>query len=285
MSKPWSTRVLGTLGVAEVLHTPSSRALIPTPTSKQGAPVVLPYKYQSLLFFTFLLTHHAFPTLHCFHSDCFAPCSRIRKRKPIASTRCRSADTALHPHSTTKKTVTDHVLPLVALPHPFPITPSSRHLHKSRTFARRQALDYEVASSSAGHPPATLSGGSKFEDEIQQPLGTFDGTVYFTNITLAARSYTVVIDTGSSDTWVASSTFVCTDRHFPKVLSRRPCRFGQLYDAVDSETIQSIEGSTFGVRYADGEYLTGNMAVEDLGIGGGHSGKKKINLLSLQKRY
>lgn len=89
-----------------------------------------------------------------------------------------------------------------------------------------------------------------------------------TNITLAGEPYTVVIDTGSSDTWVASSTFVCTSRFTRKRLPQRACGFGQLYDVENNANFTEIEDRKFSVRYSDGEYLNGDLGEEDLGIVG-----------------
>jgi hypothetical protein len=103
----------------------------------------------------------------------------------------------------------------------------------------------------------------------EQNLITLGGRVYMTNVSLAGREYTLVIDTGSSDTWIAASTFQCVSTQQTH-LRQKSCGFGTLYDVADSPTFELIPNShrPFGVRYTDGESLTGVMGTEELGIGG-----------------
>lgn len=101
---------------------------------------------------------------------------------------------------------------------------------------------------------------------VAQDLLTLGGRVYMTNVTLASRPYTMVIDTGSSDTWIASSTFKCLSRsRMP--LARSKCGLGPLYDPEDSETYRQLQTHDFSVLYADGEFLSGELGSEVFGIG------------------
>ncbi|KAF2734428.1 acid protease [Polyplosphaeria fusca] len=89
-----------------------------------------------------------------------------------------------------------------------------------------------------------------------------------TNLTLAGSPYTLVIDTGSSDTWVAGSGFQCLSRYARTPLRQESCGFGTLYGKEDSPTWSRIPTHDFQVRYTDGEYLTGDLGTEELTIGG-----------------
>ncbi|KAF2117485.1 aspartic peptidase domain-containing protein, partial [Lophiotrema nucula] len=106
---------------------------------------------------------------------------------------------------------------------------------------------------------------------IQQDLLTLGGRVYMTNITLGSsppKPYTLVIDTGSSDTWIASSAFQCLSKYTQKPLSQSACGFGDLYDEGESESWEGIPSHGFEVRYTDGEFLSGDLGIENLEIGG-----------------
>jgi hypothetical protein len=97
-----------------------------------------------------------------------------------------------------------------------------------------------------------------------------------TNITLANREYTVVMDTGSSDTWLASTTFQCVNPQTRTRLPQNRCGFGTLFDADDSPSFDEIPTHQFGVRYTDGEFLTGVLGTEELGIGGVNEDQLKV---------
>jgi hypothetical protein len=150
-------------------------------------------------------------------------------------------------------TVTDHVFPLFAAPHSHPISPSTKYLQKRRAIS-------SVLSARDSDSDNTTS--------TAQNLITLGGRVYMTNVSLAGREYTLVIDTGSSDTWIAASTFQCVSSTQQTILRQKSCGFGTLYDMPDSTTFKQIQSHPFGVRYTDGEFLSGVMGTEELGIGG-----------------
>lgn len=139
-------------------------------------------------------------------------------------------------------TVTPHVLTLEIAPLRYPLTPTHNHLSKRQN---------------AGPPIAP----------VQKGLQTIGGRVYMTNITLTGRSYTVVIDTGSSDTWVASSAFACVSQFTRALLPQSACKFGPLYNVTRSPHWAPIKGSSFQVSYTDGEFLNGELGYEELQIG------------------
>ncbi|KAJ4298871.1 hypothetical protein N0V90_004114 [Kalmusia sp. IMI 367209] len=162
--------------------------------------------------------------------------------------------------------VTDYVLPLVGVPQPHPITPSSKHLHKRRSLNGPKP-NLDIPNEDEGYAPDAIA-------TVQQDVLTLGGRVYMTNITLANTSYTFIVDTGSSDTWIASSTFRCTSRLQQFPLPQRACGFGNLFNALASPTYGKFGGSVFGVQYTDGEYLVGEMGEDELIVGNGGIGAK-----------
>jgi hypothetical protein len=76
----------------------------------------------------------------------------------------------------------------------------------------------------------------------------------------------VVIDTGSSDTWLVNSQYTCVDPIDSSVLPESNCGFGPTYSM--SSTAALISDRNFNISYADGERLNGDMITEDLTFGG-----------------
>jgi hypothetical protein len=156
-------------------------------------------------------------------------------------------------------TVTDNVLELEAHPNPDQIsTPATQHLNRYRTeilskraLARRQT--YPVAN-------------------VQEDLINIGGRIYITNVTVAASEFALVIDTGSSDTWLATSAFQCTNPDDGSPLPQSYCGFANLYDQAGSSTWKSANFD-FNVNYTGGEFLYGKMGTEMLGIGGVSKGQ------------
>jgi hypothetical protein len=145
--------------------------------------------------------------------------------------------------------VTDNVLELEAHPNPKQLSsPSTAQLLRRRNEAIRKRQNYPIA-------PA------------QEDLIGIGGRIYVTNVTVGGQHFSLVIDTGSSDTWLATNTFQCQDPDTGATLAIQQCGFGPLYNQAGSSTYKSINHQ-FSVDYASGEYLSGDMGTENFGIGG-----------------
>jgi hypothetical protein len=92
------------------------------------------------------------------------------------------------------------------------------------------------------------------------------------NATISDEIYTFVIDTGSADTWVASSNFKCENPYTRSLVSLDRCGFGPLYD-IGGGSFQPVN-YPFAVNYSGGEFLRGDMGTERFSFEGG----KSINL-------
>ncbi|KAF2194028.1 acid protease [Zopfia rhizophila CBS 207.26] len=147
-----------------------------------------------------------------------------------------------------RNVLTSNVLKLTSAPWHFPISPNSL----SKRFSHSQFID------TIAHDEAEVNN--------QQDLLTLGGRVYMTNVTLGNQSYTLVIDTGSSDTWIAGSNLQCLRRitQFPAPNSR--CGFRQLYH--ESLTFERIESHDFTVSYTDEEFLSGDLGTEEVEVAG-----------------
>lgn len=91
-----------------------------------------------------------------------------------------------------------------------------------------------------------------------------NGQVITTNIKFGSKSFSAVVDTGSSDTWLAHSNFQCIDPSTSLNVTRSQCAFGPTYDI--SKSFRAIKNENFNVSYLDGEYLNGYMGHEYVSI-------------------
>jgi hypothetical protein len=89
-----------------------------------------------------------------------------------------------------------------------------------------------------------------------------------TQITINNHTYNLVLDTGSSDTWLASSSFQCVARITRTVLPQAACEFAALYDPATSLSYREEIKDGFKVAYADGEVLAGDLGVENVRVAG-----------------
>ncbi|KAE8827235.1 hypothetical protein PTNB85_08588 [Pyrenophora teres f. teres] len=146
--------------------------------------------------------------------------------------------------------ITPNILPLKSVPYAHHlIPPSSLHLAYHR---------HHTNNNSTIHPRQ-----SPFPTApLQTPLLTFGGRIYITTITLSSQPFSVVLDTGSSDTWVASSSFQCLDPLSYAVIDTRNCGFNRTFDTRSSRTWREVEGWQFGVNYTGGEFLLGGLGTQ-----------------------
>ena len=86
------------------------------------------------------------------------------------------------------------------------------------------------------------------------------GLVYTTEIEFGAETFTAVIDTGSSDTWLVENNFTCTKG------AQSACEFGTTY--TRSSTFSPIPNENFEISYADGEFLNGIFGKEKVTLAG-----------------
>lgn len=146
------------------------------------------------------------------------------------------------------------------------LTPSSEYLaslrRNARSLTKRQT------------PYGDLSA------DVQEDLVTLGGRVYMTRATFGNRVYSLVIDTGSSDTWVAQAGLVCKNAA-GQTVTTATCKFGPLFNTSASQSYKAYTPrQAFNVNYTSGEYLQGVLGTELLGfgdVGAGYAPRQIVN--------
>jgi hypothetical protein len=92
------------------------------------------------------------------------------------------------------------------------------------------------------------------------------GQVFLAGIMFGSESFQAVVDTGSSDTWLAETGFHCFDVATGNPEPESYCAFGPTYNI--SSTFNEIPNENFNISYADGEVLTGIVGTERVTLAG-----------------
>jgi len=124
-------------------------------------------------------------------------------------------------------------------------------LHKMKT--RRQRL----REANMTIPKITRRFGSIYADSLV-PLTNYLDVEYYGSITIGtpAQDFTVILDTGSSDLWIPSSS--CTNT---------ACENHNTYDSSSSSTYVA-NGKKFSIEYGDGSSVTGILSEDTVNLGG-----------------
>ncbi|KAF4622704.1 hypothetical protein G7Y89_g14323 [Cudoniella acicularis] len=137
-----------------------------------------------------------------------------------------------------KIVVTDVVLPLTKRPA------------KGASAARRSSLAKLVIANGSTTGITSLEVGEEFA----------------ASVTVGTETFELIIDTGSSDTWVVETGFACTNFQTGQKAAESVCDFGPYY--TKSSTFTAISGETFSIEYGDGESLTGVIGTEEVTVAG-----------------
>ncbi|KAJ9617378.1 hypothetical protein H2204_013844 [Knufia peltigerae] len=97
---------------------------------------------------------------------------------------------------------------------------------------------------------------------------TLFNTDFDVNITIGGQIVPVLVDTGSSDTYVMRKSYTCINRTTNAIIPEPSCLYGQtLYDPELSPTYHPITDESFGVLYGAG-IASGLMANETVTLAG-----------------
>lgn len=105
---------------------------------------------------------------------------------------------------------------------------------------------------------------------------TGNAIVFDVEVQFGSQSFLLLVDTGSSDTWVVETDFQCVNSTDNSDLPRESCLFGPTYDVPAG--MEYVKNQTFGVQYGTGIAL-GKVGFEDITIGGITVPKQKIGIV------
>lgn len=88
--------------------------------------------------------------------------------------------------------------------------------------------------------------------------------------------FKVIIDTGSSDTWLVGQNYRCLDEDLKRV-DKSECRLAQGYAA--SSTFTQTPDVHFAIQYGDGERLFGAVGTDTVRVGSLEVAKQRINVV------
>ncbi|PYI23430.1 acid protease [Aspergillus violaceofuscus CBS 115571] len=92
------------------------------------------------------------------------------------------------------------------------------------------------------------------------------GTTFNVEVTIADQTFQLLVDTGSSDTYVVRNDFVCINETTNQEISQAACGYAP-HAYHESSTYRLIPNQTFGVQYGNG-VACGVMAREDITLAG-----------------
>lgn len=80
---------------------------------------------------------------------------------------------------------------------------------------------------------------------------------YVMDVGFDGKNFSMIVDTGSSDTWIVSSSFQCYSR-LRRVVPLANCQLGPAFNGKPSGGM--IENQHMNITYGSGHYLNGLMA-------------------------
>lgn len=103
-------------------------------------------------------------------------------------------------------------------------------------------------------------------------LSTVDlvGTSYVAHVTIGTQTLPLLVDTGSSDLWVAPSSFVCLDASGEEAADQSACGFPSFYDdgGGGGASATVVPDEYFSIVYGNGQFAYGPYARESVSLGG-----------------
>lgn len=91
------------------------------------------------------------------------------------------------------------------------------------------------------------------------------GTSYIAHVTVGTQTVPLLVDTGSSDLWVAPSSFLCLDETGGEV-EQSTCGFPVLYEGTFSGG--TVPDEYFSIVYGNGQFVYGPYGFEAVSLGG-----------------
>lgn len=109
------------------------------------------------------------------------------------------------------------------------------------------------------------------------PVDNLYSEEYIAEIEWDGVAVDVIVDTGSSDTWLVQAGFTCVD-YEGNEQAEADCYFGPVFNGTFDEG--SIADENFNIEYGDGEFLTGVFGYENVTVAGITADKQQVALVN-----
>ncbi|ODM20647.1 hypothetical protein SI65_03700 [Aspergillus cristatus] len=94
------------------------------------------------------------------------------------------------------------------------------------------------------------------------------GTIFDVPVTIGNQTFQLLVDTGSSDTYVVQTGFTCIDEDTNSTIPQAECLYSNhTYNPDYSDTYRRVEDQYFGIKYGAG-IASGDLAYETVSLGG-----------------
>ncbi|OAP62013.1 hypothetical protein AYL99_04216 [Fonsecaea erecta] len=129
-----------------------------------------------------------------------------------------------------------------------------------------QPLALALSSSSAQHLVLNRRSSAVTSNATAGLLATTFGTIFDVNVTIGGETFPLLVDTGSSDTYVMKKGYQCFDKANGTELPQTACLYGSATYSP-SATYSQIPNEIFGVQYGAG-IASGVLAQEEVTLAG-----------------
>ncbi|KAJ5627517.1 hypothetical protein N7528_004944 [Penicillium herquei] len=127
------------------------------------------------------------------------------------------------------------------------------------------------SASARSHSPVGRSSGT-----TSSLIATEYGTVFDVPVTIGNQTFMLLVDTGSSDTYVMQTGYTCVNSSSNMVISEADCEYSnKTYHK--SKTYRQVHGEFFGVEYGAG-LASGVMAYEQVSMGNITVDRQKVGI-------
>lgn len=146
---------------------------------------------------------------------------------------------------------------------PAKATKAAPHVQQLRPIRADRATSFNPRSAAAvlgAHQ--RLVGGFGYENITSTSAY---GTQYAVDASFNGHQLSLIIDTGSSDTWAVQKNFHCVD-YSGESLPQETCGFGEAYPENFQYGVTNPATHMY-IQYGDGEVVTGPMGFSDVSVG------------------
>jgi len=151
-------------------------------------------------------------------------------------------------------------------------------LPKGSPLVSKRSIDISSNVASIKRVPGTKHNSARLQSGQAPLIAAENAQEFLIAISFGNQSFEVVADTGSSDTWLATTGFTCVNQTDNATLTEADCYFGPLFNSAG---IMDIADENFNITYGDGEYLNGYLAYDAVTLAGVTVPKQEVAVVNL----